>query len=268
MTIGRRLPRNSGFKPNSEVTILRRFFTEPENINENTAVILEDAAHIKKVLRMNPGDEILIFDGSGREYTARLSEIGSDRCLAEIISAEMSKQEPTVKVTVFQAVPKSGKMEGIIQKAVELGVTGIVPVAADRCVSRLDGGKREAEKLKRWNKVAVEAAKQCGRGILPRVEPCIGFKAAIERMKESGLALMPYEMLGHDGVSNLKDILDKSDSADISIIIGPEGGFSDSEADYALKSGIVMVGLGHRILRTETVSSMMLSIIMYAKNSL
>lgn len=247
---------------------MRRFFTEPQNINEHSAVIYEDAAHIKRVLRMNPGDEILIFDGSGYEYTARLTEIAADRCVAEILSSEVSKQEPKIKVTIYQAVPKSGKMEGIIQKAVELGVHSIVPVAADRCVSKLDGGKREAEKLKRWNKVAVEAAKQCGRGILPAVKPCIDFKSAIEHMKKYSLALMPYEMLGHDGVSNLKKTLAESNTNDIAVIIGPEGGFSDSEAEYAMQNGIKTIGLGHRILRTETVSGTMLSIIMYDRDSL
>lgn len=247
---------------------MRRFFTEPENIKDNTALIYEDAGHIKKVLRMNEGDTVILFDGSGKEYTAKLTEIDSACCRAEILSYEQSKQEPKVKVTVFQGIPKSGKMEGIIQKSVELGVTSVVPVAMDRCVSKLDGGKREAEKLKRWNKVAVEAAKQCGRGILPAVENSVTFKEAIEMMKKSELALMPYEMLGHLGVANLKDVLSESTASSISVIIGPEGGFSDSEAEYAKDSGISMVGLGPRILRTETVSSMILSIIMYDKNSL
>lgn len=247
---------------------MRRFFTEPENIKDNTALIYEDAGHIKKVLRMNTGDTVIIFDGSGKEYTAKLVDIDSACCKAEILSYEQSKQEPKVKVTVFQGIPKSGKMEGIIQKSVELGVTSVVPVAMDRCVSKLDGGKRETEKLKRWNKVAVEAAKQCGRGILPTVENSVTFKEAIEMMKRSELALMPYEMLGHLGVANLKDVLSDSTASNISVIIGPEGGFSDSEAEYAKESGISMVGLGPRILRTETVSSMMLSIIMYDKNSL
>lgn len=105
---------------------MRRFFTEPENINENTAVILEDASHITKVLRMNSGDEIIIFDGTGYEYIARLTLVDKDRCVAEIISSSFSKQEPEIRVTIYQGIPKSDKMEGIIQKSVELGVHSIV----------------------------------------------------------------------------------------------------------------------------------------------
>lgn len=248
---------------------MRRFFTGPENINGGSALIYEDAAHITRVLRMKIGDRILIFDGSGKEYTAELSEVTDKCCRANILSVAESAQEPKIRVTVYQSLPKSGKMEEIIQKSVELGAYSVVPVAADRCVTKLDGGKRQTEKLKRWNKVAVSAAKQCGRGILPAVQPPITFKAAADKMKQGDLALMPYEILGHDGVSNLKEILtafgDKphNPNAEIGIIIGPEGGFSDSEADYAESCGIRFVGLGSRILRTETVSCAMLGMIMY-----
>lgn len=244
---------------------MRRFFTEPENISGNTAVILEDAAHITKVLRMAVGDEILIFDGGGSEYTARLTALGTDRCEAEIISSEVSRQEPSVRVTIYQGLPKTGKMESIIQKSVELGAYSIVPVAMDRCVSRLDGGKKEQEKLKRWNKVAVEAAKQCGRGILPKVEPPLSFTEAVERLRETEVAIMPYEELGHMGVSSLKNVLQSSDAAEIGVIIGPEGGFSDKEAELASAGGISLVGLGKRILRTETVSCAVLAAIMYER---
>lgn len=247
---------------------MRRFFTEPENIKDGSAEIFEDAAHITRVLRMNIGDEILIFDGSGTEYTARLVEIAEKRCLAEILSSEKSAQEPQTRVVIYQCLPKSGKMESIIQKSVELGAYAIVPVASERCVTKLDGGKREAEKLKRWNKVSVTAAKQCGRGILPEVRSCLSFKSAVGELKDFGLALMPYEVLGHDGVSNLKDILKSSDAETIGVIIGPEGGFSDAEARLAEDCGITFVGLGRRILRTETVSSAMLSVIMYEKDEM
>lgn len=247
---------------------MRRFFTEPENIKDGRAEIFEDAAHITRVLRMNIGDEILIFDGSGTEYTARLVEIAEKRCLAEILLSEKSAQEPHTRVVIYQCLPKSGKMESIIQKSVELGAYAIVPVTAERCVTRLDGGKREAEKLKRWNKVSVTAAKQCGRGILPEVRECIDFKTAVDNLKAYDLALMPYEVLGHGGVSNLKDILKSSHAETIGVIIGPEGGFSDAEARLAEDCGISFVGLGRRILRTETVSSAMLSVIMYEKDEM
>lgn len=247
---------------------MRRFFTEPENINGNTASIIEDAAHITRVLRMNIGDEVLIFDGTGYEYTARLTTVDKDRCEAEILSSKFSEQEPCVKVTIYQGIPKSSKMEGIIQKAVELGAYSIVPVSMDRCVSKLDGGKKEAEKIKRWNKIATEAAKQCGRGILPTVEASITFDEAIERLKNTPLAIMPYEMLGHMGIASLKNVLQQSDATEIGVLIGAEGGFSDSEAEKAKQAGLSMVGLGKRILRTETVSGAILSAIMYEVNEM
>lgn len=247
---------------------MRRFFTEPENITENTACLYEDAVHITKVLRMQVGDEVLIFDGTGYEYIAKLSELNKECCKAEIISKEFSALEPKVKVTIYQGIPKSGKMEGIIQKSVELGAYSIVPVSMDRCVSKIEAGKKEAEKIKRWNKVAVEAAKQCGRGILPEVKPPITFKEALNRLKDTPLALMPYEMLAHNGVASLKGTLSQSNATEIGVIIGPEGGFSDSEAELAKNEGLTLVGLGRRILRTETVSSAILATIMYENDEM
>lgn len=247
---------------------MRRFFTEPENIKDGFAEIIEDASHITRVLRMNEGDEILVFDGTGYEYKARLTALDKDVCRAEILSEEKSQFEPEVKVTIYQGIPKSDKMDRIIQKSVELGVTSIVPVAMDRCVSKLDGGKKEAEKIKRWNKVAIEAAKQCGRGILPEVEPPLTFAKAIERLKQEELAIMPYEVLGHNGEASLRKTLQDIPAKKIGVIIGPEGGFADSEAEKAINAGVKLVGLGRRILRTETVSSAVLSIIMYENNEM
>ena len=131
---------------------MRRFFTEPQNITENTAAIYEDAAHITKVLRMKSGEQILVFDGTGYEYTCELSSVDKDKCEAKILSSKFSEQEPKVRVTIYQGIPKSGKMESIIQKSVELGVHSIVPVAMDRCVSKLEAGKKQDDKISRWNR--------------------------------------------------------------------------------------------------------------------
>lgn len=247
---------------------MRRFFTEPQNISENIATIYEDATHITKVLRMKSGDQILIFDGTGYEYTCELLSLNKDKCEAKILSSKFSEQEPKTRVTIYQGIPKSGKMEGIIQKSVELGVHSIVPVAMDRCVSKLEAGKKQDDKINRWNKVAVEAAKQCGRGIIPTVEEPVNFADAIDRMSKSPLSVMPYEILAGSETSNLKTVLSENSATEISVIIGPEGGFSESEAALAEKSGIKLVGLGPRILRTETVSSAILSIIMYENNEM
>ncbi len=242
---------------------MRRFFTEPENIQGNTAKIIEDAGHITKVLRMEVGDRFLLFDGTGYEYTAALTVLNSQECQAEILEKNFSEQEPKIQITIFQGIPKSGKMESIIQKSVELGVVSIVPTATDRCVVKLDHGKKEAEKQKRWNKISLEAAKQCGRGLVPQVSSSISFQEALLELQKMDLALMPYEVLGHAGDCSLKTILQSSNFQTIGVLIGPEGGFSDNEAELAKSAGITQVGLGKRILRTETVAAAVSSIIMY-----
>ncbi len=246
---------------------MRRFFTEPQNISGNTVRILEDASHITKVLRMEPGDQILVFDGTGYEYICTLTALDAKECQAEITEKKYSEQEPKTKITIFQGLPKSGKMESIIQKSVELGITSLVPTATERCIVKLDG-KSKIEKQKRWNKVSMEAAKQCGRGIIPSVEAPISFHDAIAKLKEMELALMPYEVLGHAGECSLKGILQENPCKEIGILIGPEGGFSDTEAQLAKDAGIKLVGLGKRILRTETVAAAITAMIMYEMNEM
>lgn len=247
---------------------MRRFFTEPQNIVNNTACIQEDAAHITRVLRLEPGTEVLLFDGTGWEYTAVLTEVTPKECLAKITEKIFSQQEPITQVTIFQGLPKAGKMESIIQKSVELGASSIVPVRLERCVVKLDDEKKQTDKLKRWNKVALEAAKQCGRGKVPEVLPPVNLDQALLQMQNLDLALMPYEVLGHLGDHSLKTVLQSGNAKNIGILIGPEGGFSDAEAEKAKKAGLSLIGLGKRILRTETVASTLLSMIMYENNEI
>lgn len=248
---------------------MRRFFTEPQNISGNIADIYEDSRHIEKVLRMKCGDEILVFDGTGFEYTARLTAIEKNLCKAEILKREFSLSEPKTKITLFQGLPKSGKMELIVQKAVELGVRRVVPVMMERCVTRIANAAAGAEKAKRWNKVSVEAAKQCGRGLVPEVSEPVTFEKAIEMLGEIQLPLMPYEVLGHEGKCDLKNVLSSNPGvAEFGIMVGPEGGFSDEEAAFAMEHGIRAVGLGRRILRTETVASALIPVIMYDRGEL
>lgn len=246
---------------------MRRFFTDPENIIGDNIRIIEDASHITKVLRKSPGDKIIVFDGSGYEYTASLSVVNSKECLAKVIKKEFSACEPDIKVSLFQGLPKSDKMDLIVQKSVELGVYEITPVISERCVSKLNEKNSEV-KIRRWNKISVEAAKQCGRGICPRVTSPLSFSDAVSKMKELSLAVMPYEVLGHEGEHGLKELLKKWDGKSIGILIGPEGGFSDFEAEFAKERGIYQVGLGRRILRTETVGSSLISIVMYEKDEI
>lgn len=246
---------------------MRRFFTEPQNIEGNRIAIVEDSRHISQVLRMNCGDKILVFDGSGCEYTARLTEIQKSVCYAEIIERNISLSEPKTQITLFQGLPKSGKMETIIQKAVELGVLKIVPVEMERCVTKIKNSAAGEEKALRWNKVSLEASKQCGRGIVPSVTVPISFAKAVEEMTKMQLSIMPYEELGHSGKLGLKELLQSSrDAENIALLVGPEGGFSEQEASIAIENGIKPVGLGKRILRTETVASAVIPVIMFDRD--
>lgn len=248
---------------------MRRFFTEPQNISNGIAEIFEDSKHIEKVLRMTCGDRIVVFDGSGIEYVAELVSIEKNLCKAKILEENQSLSEPQVKITLFQGLPKSGKMETIIQKSVELGVFEIVPVMMERCVTKISNKAAGEEKAKRWNKVSVEAVKQCGRGLVPQVHEPVYFEKAVEMMKVLELPLMPYEFLGHQGKKGLKELLSENpDASTFGIMVGPEGGFSDGEAAFAIENGIKTIGLGHRILRTETVSGALIPMIMFDRNEI
>lgn len=253
---------------------MRRFFTEPENVDREsrTLVIYEDAAHISKVLRMECGDRILVFDGSGFEYEAELAEITKDCSRCKIIREEESKLEPRTKVTIFQGIPKSGKLDVIVQKAVELGVYRVTPVRMSRSVAKISDDKKGAQKIERLNKISKEAAKQCGRGLVPQVAMPVDFSEVIKSAADFDLCIMLYEEFGHDGRKNMKQILETNkDAESIAVIIGPEGGFSREEADEFIglsSQNVCTAGLGPRILRTETAGSTALSIIMYEKDEI
>lgn len=243
---------------------MRSFFTEPENVSQEEIILTEDLAHMKKVLRMEAGDEALVFDGTGAEYTVKILEIGAKEVRCSILEKSFSEAEPRVKVSLYQGIPKSDKMEQIIQKCTELGIGEIIPVKMDRCVAKLEKG---SDKIKRWQKISREATKQSGRGVVPKVKEPISFKEALDSLKEKDLNVMPYEILGHEGKMGLHELLRENKNAkEVGIIIGPEGGFSDGEAKLSEENGINMIGLGKRILRTETAGSTLLSVIMYEFN--
>lgn len=252
---------------------MRRFFTEPDNIdlNNSTLTIINDAVHISKVLRMECGDKIIVFDGTGYEYEAELINIEKEKSTANILERSLSELEPEIKVTLFQGIPKSDKLEIIVQKAVELGVHDIVPVKTTRSVAKIADDKKGQQKIERLNKISKEAAKQCGRGLVPKVSMPVTFNVMAENLKNFDLSIMFYEELGHDGRKNLKDILRANkDAVSIAVLIGPEGGFSPSEAENIqnMDGKTFCAGLGKRILRTETAGSTALSVIMYEKDEI
>ncbi len=244
----------------AEVVVMPKFFTKPDYINnKELRIIGDDVSHISKVLRMSAGDNIIVCDGEGNDYDATIMSISKTEVIAEITGKYVCDAEPSVNVTLYQALPKQGKMEYIIQKNIELGVNKIIPVYTKRCVVK------PSDKTERWSKVAESAAKQCGRGIIPQVMPAVSFNEAIEQMKEYDLALMPYECEEENG---LKKVLQSSNYKNVSIFIGPEGGFDLKEVEAALSAGVKTVTLGKRILRTETAASAVLPIIMYENDEM
>lgn len=233
-----------------------RFFTE--NISDLKAIVGgTDAKHISVVLRMSAGDFAVLCDGHKNDYLARFAGMKDGECIFDILEKSANLAEPGVRVRLFQAFPKGDKMDFIVQKAVECGVSEIVPMMTKRCVSRPDE-KSLPKKLERWRKIALEAAKQCGRGIIPTVSAPVTLRQAAETCPESDTKLFFYECAD---VPLKKAVSGFSENVDV--IIGSEGGFDKSEAEMMVAKGFAEVSLGKRILRCETAPIAALSIIMF-----
>ncbi|MDO4554233.1 MAG: 16S rRNA (uracil(1498)-N(3))-methyltransferase [Lachnospiraceae bacterium] len=239
-----------------------RFFMEDGITSEKDITIQgDDYNHIKNVLRMKPGEEVLISDGKDREYLCRIKEIRNQEILLAIEDIIGTSRELPTKITLFQGFPKGDKMEQIIQKTVELGVYEIVPVMMKRSIVKLDE-KKAARKTERFNQIALSAAKQSKRGIIPKVSSPVKFEEAVRQAKEMDAFLLPYENAeGMEGARTLLKSMKGKDS--IAVFIGPEGGFDDSEVRMAMEAGAKTLTLGNRILRTETAGMAVLSILMF-----
>ncbi|MBE6642533.1 MAG: 16S rRNA (uracil(1498)-N(3))-methyltransferase [Ruminococcaceae bacterium] len=240
-----------------------RFFVDSESIEGSTIVLKNEAAqHISRSLRMTAGEKIVVCDTQKKEYLCVLETFSSDSVTARIEDVTRNVSEPLYDAVVYQACPKSDKMDTIVQKAVELGACGIVAFMSDRCIARYDE-KGFEKKCARWQKIAEEAAKQSGRGCVPYVRWLPNLKSVISEITQDGIGFMCYE--DEDGLS-LKGLLSEADDCKrFGFIIGPEGGFSEKEADECRMNGIKTVGLGKRILRTETASGYVLACLSYEK---
>lgn len=216
----------------------------------------ENANHLEKSLRMKAGEEVTLCGSANTEYTCKIESITPGSVTVKVLSQALCQNEPTVNVTLYQAIPKGDKMDMIVQKAVELGVTSIVPVLTSRCVSRPDQ-KSAAKKTARWQKIALQAASQSRRGTIPTVQPMVTFSQAV---KESSCStkIIFYEC----GGSSIGDII-KPNTKNLAVFIGSEGGFAPSEIDAIKKYGGQTATLGKRILRAETAPLAALSVIMY-----
>ena len=239
------------------------FFVEPDAVNDKTITITgKDVNHIKNVLRMKPGEELSVSTkDSQSEYRCIVRELFDDRIVCELAFIKEEGNELPSKIYLFQGLPKSDKMELIIQKAVELGAFEIIPVEMKRCVMKIDP-KKAASKLSRWNGISEAAAKQAKRTIIPEIKTPMGFKDAVDYAKNLPVKLLPYELAG--GMARTKEIFSNLKAGeDIAIFIGPEGGFEQSEVELAKENGFETITLGKRILRTETAGMAVIARIMF-----
>lgn len=237
---------------------MSRFFIPKENIAENKITVMgEDVIHISKVLRLKKGDFFTCCDGRGFDYYVKIADISKTEVVCDIIDKQKSDTEPPVKVTLIQGIPKAAKMDYIIQKNTELGISEIYPCSLNRCISKTEKDK----KTDRWQKIAKEAAQQSGRGIVPVIHNTINLKEAVEILKNSDISFVAYECEDKNTLKNV--LLSKENPKTVAFLIGPEGGFDVSEIEFLKNSGIAVISLGKRILRTETAGEAVLSMIMY-----
>ncbi|HWQ61363.1 MAG TPA: 16S rRNA (uracil(1498)-N(3))-methyltransferase [Negativicutes bacterium] len=243
---------------------MRRFFVDGE-LNGTVAITGPDARHIGRVLRLGPGAEIMVADRQGRTGRAAITAVTATAVQAEVHELLAADHEPPVSVTLAQGLPKGDKLEFIVQKAVELGAAAILPLACDNCTVRYDEAKRGSRR-ERWQKIAAEAAKQCGRGAVPAVAPIASLAEALGATADGDTAvIMLYEGAGGQP---LHDILAGCAASSYLLLVGPEGGFSPAEAELCRARGARIATLGPRILRTETAALAALSIVLYEKGDL
>lgn len=236
-----------------------RFFIDASCFIKDNSIHIggENARHITKSLRMRPGESLTLCDGAGKDYVCKLVSADTDSARAAIVSTEQNRTEPTHRLTVYQCLPKAGKLETIVQKSVELGASAIIPVLSKRCVAR-PNEQRNEKKTGRLQKIALEAAKQSGRGIIPAVHMPMPLAKAAAVAQTEGSSIVFYEK----GGKALKTIL-PTITGNIGIFIGPEGGFAEEEIELLNHNGVITATLGPRILRTETAPITALSIILY-----
>lgn len=242
-----------------------QFFVEPHQIDlASKRVTIEgpDVNHIKNVLRMKIGEELNVSNGmDGKEYRCAIAEYAEDSVICDLYFVKEDNVELPAEIWLFQGLPKADKMEWIIQKNIELGVTHIVPVTTRRCIVKLDD-KKAGAKIARWQEIAKAAAKQSKRGVIPKVHSVMHFKKALELASDMNVRIIPYELA--EDMQHTRELLSKvAPGQRIAVFIGPEGGFEEAEIQAALSAGVEPVTLGRRILRTETAGMTVLAWLSY-----
>ena len=241
---------------------MHHFFVTPQQVKGNCIYIEgSDVNHIKNVLRMKIGEELEISDGDNKKYLCQIGSMTSEEVCVTIKEERSADTELPSKIYLFQGLPKSDKMELIVQKAVELGAYEIIPVATKRAVVKLDE-KKASKKVERWNGIAESGAKQSGRSVVPKVTDVMTWKQAMEYARDLDVVLIPYELA--EGMEETREMIGGiQPGQSVGIFIGPEGGFETSEIESAMEYGAKPITLGKRILRTETAGLTTLSILMY-----
>lgn len=238
-----------------------RFFVDQAQIGKSKIIVTgSDVNHIKNVLRMKPGEQVLISNKVDRDYLCAAEEITSETAAFCILEELEEGTELPARIWLFQGLPKSDKMELIIQKAVELGAYQVVPMETKRSIVKLDAKKAEA-KVKRWNAIAESAAKQSKRIIIPKVSGVMSFQEALGYISGFDKKLIPYECA--TGIKETKKQVESvKPGMNLAVLIGPEGGFEENEIEQAKQAGVCPITLGKRILRTETAGLCILSALM------
>jgi len=242
-----------------------RFYVPNPSIQDGLLKIEgEEVKHIRKVLRLKAGDQIIVFNGLGKEYEGTIVEEKPSSVWVKVQNISFAQKDSPLELTLAQSLLKGEKMDFLIQKATELGVQEIIPFLSSRSVPLLERSRR-LQRHRRWERIAVEASKQCGRGVVPKIESVKDFSEILQLASRDRLRLILWE---REGVK-LKEVLGKTEEkARIFFVVGPEGGFSREEVDEAEKSGFIPVTLGRRILRAETAGLCLLSILQYQRGDI
>ena len=244
---------------------MARFYVPQPQIEKGVLKVEgEEVKHIRKVLRLKAGDEITVFDGLGKEFEGTIVEEGLSSVVIRIQNVYSSKRDSPLEVTLAQSLLKGEKMDYLIQKATELGIQEIIPFLSSRSVPLLEKPRR-LKRHHRWERIAIEASKQCGRGVVPKIESLQDYSDMLRMASPNTLRLILWE---REGI-RLKEILERSkERKKIFFIIGPEGGFSQGEVEEAKRAEFIPVTLGRRILRAETASLCFLSILQYEQGDI
>ncbi len=246
---------------------MHRFFINPESINKTQAHIRGDVARqIYRVLRMRNDEEIILLDNSGMEYKIRIDSVSDSSIVGSIVGKQLGAAEPKVSISLFQGILKADKFTTVLQKGTELGISTFIPITSERTIP-ISSEEWYKSRHKRWNKIITEAAEQSGRSIIPKLEPLLHLDEAISQ--NQGVIILAWENMQHRGLKQTleenKGIIEKYG---ISLLIGPEGGFSAEEVEKAEYAGAITVSLGQRILRSETAGMAVASAIMYEMGEL